>query len=59
MLRPRYRWRLREGGRVVTVNLATFFSGGIETEEQLDAALEGIREQCARLIGAGKKVVAE
>jgi hypothetical protein len=31
--------------------------GGIETEEQLDAALDGIREECTRLIGAGKKVI--
>lgn len=49
--------RLVEGERVVGVNLAAYFSGGIETEEQLDAALAGIREECARLIGAGKKVV--
>jgi hypothetical protein len=33
------------------------FAGGVETEEQLDAALGGIREECARLIGAGKKIV--
>jgi len=33
-----------------------YFDGGVETEEQLDAALAGIREECARLIGAGKKV---
>jgi hypothetical protein len=33
------------------------FVGGIETEEQLDAALSGLREECAWLIGAGKKVV--
>ena len=30
---------------------------GIETEEQLDAALAGIREKCEPLIGAGKKIV--
>jgi hypothetical protein len=35
----------------------SYFVGGIETEEQLDAALSGLREECARLIGAGKKVV--
>ena len=34
------------------------YSGsGIETEEQLDAALAGLRDECSRLIGAGKKVV--
>ena len=35
----------------------SYFAGGIETEEQLDAALAGIREECERLIGAGKKIV--
>jgi hypothetical protein len=33
--------------------------GGIETEEQLEAALDGVREECARLIGAGKKVIVQ
>jgi hypothetical protein len=48
--------RTTEGERIAAVNLGSYFSGGIETEEQLDAALTGIREECARLIGAGKKV---
>jgi hypothetical protein len=30
--------------------------GGIETEEQLEAALTNLRDRCAELIGAGKKV---
>ena len=51
--------RSGKGERVVSVNLASYFAGGIETEEQLDAALDGIREECARLIGAGKKVLVE
>lgn len=51
--------RLVEGERLASVNLGGYFGGGIETEEQLDAALAGIREECARLIGAGKKVVLE
>ncbi|AUX40177.1 uncharacterized protein SOCE26_015760 [Sorangium cellulosum] len=29
----------------------------LQTEEQLDAALAGLRDACARLIGAGKKAV--
>lgn len=45
------------GERYATVDLGSFFEGGIETEEQLEKALEGIREECSRLIGAGKKVV--
>lgn len=51
--------RIIDGERIVTVKLGGYFSGGIETEEQLDAALAGMREECAHLIGAGKKVIAE
>jgi hypothetical protein len=51
--------RIVDGERVATVQLGSYFSGGIETEEQLDAALGGIREECSRLIGAGKKVIVE
>jgi hypothetical protein len=51
--------RAAEGERLVTLSLATYFASGIEAEEQLDAALEGIREECARLIGAGKKVIVQ
>jgi hypothetical protein len=46
-----------EGERLASVQVQSYFSGGIDTEEQLDAALSGLREECARLIGAGKKVV--
>jgi hypothetical protein len=49
--------RIIDGERVVTVSVGSYFAGGIETEEQLDAALAGVREECARLIGAGKKVI--
>jgi len=49
--------RLIDGDRLATVSLGSYFGGGVETEEQLDAALGGIREECARLIGAGKKVI--
>ena len=49
--------RIVDGDRVATVRLGGYFSGGVETEEQLDAALAGIREECSRLIGTGKKVV--
>jgi hypothetical protein len=51
--------RIIDGERIVTVQLGSYFSGGIETEEQLDAALDGIREECSRLIGTGKKVIVE
>ena len=46
-----------EGDRLATVNPAAYFAGGIETIEQLDAALAGLRDECAHLIGSGKKVV--
>ena len=49
--------RLVEGERLVVLRLGGFFGAGVESEEQLEAALEGIREECARHIGAGKKVV--
>jgi hypothetical protein len=51
--------RIIDGERVVTVSVGSYFVGGIETEEQLDAALNGVREECARLIGAGKKVIVQ
>lgn len=51
--------RIIDGERVVTVNVASYFAGGIDAAEQLEAALEGIREECLRLIGAGKKVIVQ
>jgi len=50
--------RILGGDRLATVSLTNYFGAGVETEEQLDSALAGIRDECARLIGAGKKVVA-
>lgn len=51
--------RIIDGERAVSVSLGSYFGGGVETEEQLDAALVGVREECARLIGAGKKVIVQ
>jgi hypothetical protein len=51
--------RIVEGDRMVSVSVGSYFAGGVETEEQLDAALDGIREECARLIGAGKKIIVQ
>lgn len=50
---------LLEGNRLVRVGAGAFFSGGIDTEEQLDAALAGLRDECTRLIGEGKKVLVQ
>lgn len=46
-----------EGDRLATVSAGQYFAGGIETEEQLDQALTGLRDELSRLIGEGKKVV--
>ncbi len=50
---------LVDGNRIASVSARAYFSGGIETEEQLDAALQGLRDECASLIGAGKKVLVQ
>jgi hypothetical protein len=49
--------QILEGDRLATVSVSQFFSGGIETEEQLDQALGGIRDEFSRLIGEGKKII--
>ena len=49
--------RLVDGGRVVTVDVGAFFSGGIETEEQLQAALDGLKEYVLELIAEGKRAL--
>lgn len=48
---------LLEGARLATVSVSQYFAGGIETEEQLEQAITGLREAFARLIGEGKKVI--
>ncbi|MEI7768439.1 MAG: BREX system P-loop protein BrxC [Chloroflexales bacterium] len=49
--------RLLDDVRLVRVSAARFFQGGIETEEELAAALDGLRAEVERLIGEGKKVL--
>jgi hypothetical protein len=49
--------RILDGARVVRVAASSYFSGGIETEEQLEQALTGLRDECMELIAAGKKVL--
>jgi hypothetical protein len=51
--------KLLEGNRLVKLVVGDFFKGGIESEEQLDAALAGLRDECARLIGEGKKILVQ
>lgn len=49
--------RIIDGERLEAITINSYFADGIETLEQLEAALEGIRQQCSRLIGAGKKII--
>jgi hypothetical protein len=49
--------RLIEGDRVVQVKVSTHFTGGIDTEEQLDTALGGLRDECLHHIGKNKRVL--
>lgn len=49
--------RVIEGDRMVTVDVRPYFRNGVEDVEQLNAALEGIRDACERLIAANKKII--
>jgi hypothetical protein len=49
--------RVIEGDRMVTVDIRPYFRDGVEDVEQLNAALQGIREECERLISANKKII--
>lgn len=51
--------RILDGARIERVSASSYFSGGIETGEQLDQALAGLREECLELIAAGKKVLVQ
>ena len=43
--------------RLVSVSLRRYFADRLDTEEQLDAAIRGLREECAKRIRAGTKVI--
>ena len=49
--------RILDGARIVRVAASGYFSGGIESEEQLEQALTGLRDECMELIATGKKVL--
>jgi hypothetical protein len=49
--------RLIDGARLVRLEIGRFFSGGIETTEQLDAAIAALREECERQIAEGRRVL--
>jgi hypothetical protein len=48
---------LQAGNRLVKISISSYFSGGIESEEQLDAAIQAFRDDCLHHLGAGKKVL--
>lgn len=48
-----------EGDRIAPLDVRPFFRGGIEDTEQLEAALDGIRGECERLIANDKKIIIE
>lgn len=49
--------RLIEGDRVVRVKIGSHFSAGIDTEEQLDAAIGSLREECVHHIAKNKRIL--
>ncbi len=49
--------RLIEGDRIVQVRVGRHFAAGIDTEEQLDAALGSFREECLHHIGMNKRIL--
>jgi len=49
--------RLIEGDRIVQVKVGSHFTGGVDTEEQLDSALSSLREECVHHIGKNKRVL--
>jgi len=46
-----------DGARLVRLEIGRFFSGGIETTEQLDAAIAALREECERQLAEGKRLL--
>ena len=49
-------YEIVEGDRMASVSIEPFFRGGVSDLEQLEAAMHGLREECERLIAAGKKI---
>jgi Family of unknown function (DUF6079) len=45
-----------EGDRMIEVSIEPFFRGGVSDLEQLESALQGLREECERHIAADKKI---
>ena len=52
-------YRLLEGDRIVRLKVVSHFSGGIDTEEQLDTALCSLRDECLHHIAKNKRILIE
>jgi hypothetical protein len=52
-------YEIIEGNRLARVSIASYFAGGVDSEEQLEAALKGLEEEIAKLIAEGKKVIVQ
>ena len=48
---------LLDGNRLVRLDVNSFFSGGIETTEQLDTAIAALREECEKQLAEGKRIL--
>lgn len=48
---------LLDAERLVTLRFSDFFTGGIETPEQLEGALQRLREACEGPLAAGKRIL--
>ena len=48
---------MADNSPVVRIKVSKHLDGSISSEEQLNAALEGLRKECLKQIGAGKKVL--
>lgn len=49
--------QLIEGDRIFTLNVKPYFRDGVDDVDQLNAALDGLRDECERLIADGKKII--
>ncbi len=50
---------LIEGNKLVTINIADYFSDRIESQEQLESALAEMQQQIEKLLGQGKKILVQ
>lgn len=48
---------LLDGNRLVCLDVNSFFSGGIDTTEQLDTALTALRDECEKQLAEGKRIL--